>query len=319
MVYCAECKLSFSKMSNLRAHVKKKHPGKIDILAPKLKGRHGTLICQGCRATFVRIGSLRTHVRRKHADKLQELVPAKKTFNCKQCNSEFDMLKKLVLHRRSQHEIRNKMLKCPLCQFTGPSSKHLIGHYRTGHSLTVDCETVEFKTFEEFQDWKITTEKQTFSSFVNMHGFRKGVNCEKIKYTCHRSGTIRKRGNNIRSRKSNKMNGYCPAEMWVTIEPTKCAVKFCNTHVGHKLEENIGRNKKYITKENFITDVHEGMEDTVMAASPEEENLQLLFEKQALAETVQKLLFSVETLEEIEAVKKIVSRIQPALEQIRNS
>uniref|UniRef100_A0A6P7GVN3 Uncharacterized protein LOC114341342 n=1 Tax=Diabrotica virgifera virgifera TaxID=50390 RepID=A0A6P7GVN3_DIAVI len=243
MVHCAECKVNFSKTSNLRAHVNRKHPEKIDVLAPKVKGEHGTFVCEECRATFVKLGSLRTHIQQKHAEKFQELVPAKKKFHCKQCNEEFDMLKKLIMHRRSQHAVINKELKCPLCPFTGPTSKHLISHYQTGHSLTVASETLFFQTFEEFQVWKMATERQTFSSFVNMHGFKKGVNCKKIKYTCHRSGNIRTRGQHIRSLKtrgSNKINGYCPAEMCVTLEDTKCAVQFCNTHVGHKLKEDMG-------------------------------------------------------------------------------
>lgn len=110
--------------------------------------------------------------------------------------------------------------------------------------MSVNSQEIQFKTVEEFQEWKLLTEKQTFSSFVNMHGFQKGANCKKIKYTCHRSGNIRKRGKNIRSIKTqgcNKINGYCPAEMSLTIEANnKCTVQFCNSHFGHRLEEDMG-------------------------------------------------------------------------------
>lgn len=99
------------------------------------------------------------------------------------------------------------MLRCPLCQFTDASSKHLISQYRAEHSLAVDSDRLEFKSFEEFQEWKLNTEKHTFSSFVNMHGCKQGTNCKKeINNTCHRSGDIRKRGKHIRSLKNQGSN-----------------------------------------------------------------------------------------------------------------
>lgn len=153
------------------------------------------------------------------------------------------MLKQLTLHKKSQHAIAKKVLRCPLCQYTDISSNHLINHYKIEHSLAIVVDTVTFATFDAFQEWKINIEKQTFSSFVNMHGFNQIINFKKIKYTCHRSGDIRTRGKKIRSFKtggSNKINAYCPAEMNVIVDETKCVVHFCKTHVGHRLEEDMG-------------------------------------------------------------------------------
>ena len=135
-----------------------------------------------------------------------------------------------------------KEVKCPLCQFTNPTST-MIKHYREMHSLQIDFETLEFESFEAFKEWKIQMEKKTFASFVNMHGFKQRKNVRKIKYTCHRSGNVTKKGKNIRALKtqgSNKINAYCPAEMNVEIHNGKCLVKFCKSHVGHRQDKDLG-------------------------------------------------------------------------------
>lgn len=43
---------------------------KNDILAPKIKGEHGTLVCQECRASFVKFVSLKIHIQHKDAGRL---------------------------------------------------------------------------------------------------------------------------------------------------------------------------------------------------------------------------------------------------------
>lgn len=85
-VICGECQQSYSKMSNLRAHVvKKKHPGKhwkytqtvfnylfylildlIKVLAPKKNGVSGTFLCLECKRNFTNVSNLKAHVKGKH-------------------------------------------------------------------------------------------------------------------------------------------------------------------------------------------------------------------------------------------------------------
>nr|CAI5859584.1 unnamed protein product [Callosobruchus analis] len=73
-----------------------------------------------------------------------------------------------------------------------------------------------------------------------MHGFKQNKDCNKIKYTCHRSGDLRVRGKQIRTLKiqgSNKMNAFCPAGMAVGIRNEKYVVTFCKAHVGHRQDD----------------------------------------------------------------------------------
>lgn len=74
-------------------------------------------------------------------------------------------------------------------------------------------------------------------------GAKKTLKHTKTMYFCHRSGSIRATGNNIRNLKisgSNKIEGYCPARMTVFINNEKCTVQFCKSHVGHHQEEDMG-------------------------------------------------------------------------------
>ena len=90
--------MNFSNTSNLRGHVKRKHPGilslmcfitvnnvisctsvltfldKLDILAPKIKFQQGTYICKECGANFTNCSNLRVHVKRKHPGILLSLI-----------------------------------------------------------------------------------------------------------------------------------------------------------------------------------------------------------------------------------------------------
>lgn len=42
---------------------------KLDLLAPKIKGKHGTHLCQECNSTFVNFGNLKAHTQAKHPGK----------------------------------------------------------------------------------------------------------------------------------------------------------------------------------------------------------------------------------------------------------
>lgn len=64
-----------------------------------------------------------------------------------------------------------------------------------------------------------------------------------FRYDCHRSGDIRRRGKNIHQIKtqgSNKIGGYCPAKISLVVKNDTYLAKFITTHVGHKLQEDLG-------------------------------------------------------------------------------
>lgn len=86
-------------------------------------------------------------------------------------------------------------------------------------------------------------ESETFSSFIHKRTNRKNQAAVKIEYYCHRSGYFKARGANIRHLKtqgSNKINGYCPANLKVVLKNGRYFANHCKTHVGHKLEEDLG-------------------------------------------------------------------------------
>lgn len=173
---------------------------------------------------------------------MEELAPIKsKVFKCKFCALEFNSLKQCTVHKRV-HAVF-KTLKCPLCQQGYDSKDNIIRHYNEDHLINIDTETLELSSVDDFLAWKTRIQKDTFSSYINLHGAGKNPNIKKIMYVCHRSGDTRRRGSNIRSLKtqgSNKINGYCPAHINVIEQGSKCMITFCKTHVGHRQEEDIG-------------------------------------------------------------------------------
>ncbi|XP_050499982.1 uncharacterized protein LOC126880257 isoform X1 [Diabrotica virgifera virgifera] len=93
-------------------------------------------------------------------------------------------------------------------------------------------------------------EKKTFSMFINKRNKNINETTTKLEYYCHRSGYYKARGENIRHLKrqgTNKINGYCPANLKVTIKNGKYSVNYCGTHVGHKQVEDLGH--LFLTKE----------------------------------------------------------------------
>lgn len=63
-----------------------------------------------------------------------------------------------------------KQLKCPLCPYKDRKQADMILHYKSEHFIPIVIETKRFESLEAFQFWKIELEKETFASFVNMHG-----------------------------------------------------------------------------------------------------------------------------------------------------
>ncbi|CAG9760581.1 unnamed protein product [Ceutorhynchus assimilis] len=62
--------MDFCKPSSLRAHVKRKHPDKLDELAPMNRNPSGSgnHLCSECGKCFASFGNLRLHVKHKHSE-----------------------------------------------------------------------------------------------------------------------------------------------------------------------------------------------------------------------------------------------------------
>lgn len=146
-------------------------------------------------------------------------------------------MRDLLMHKKSHKVV--KSYSCTFCQHNEMTKEKLLSHYIVIHGIKMETENNMFSSFEEFQSWKCTIEKETLSSFVNAHGSYKTKNYIRIQYNCHRSGCFKSRGSGMRHLKtqgSNKINGYCPANMDVIIKMSKCEITFLKTHVGHEHE-----------------------------------------------------------------------------------
>ncbi|GFQ90441.1 uncharacterized protein TNCT_268221 [Trichonephila clavata] len=121
------------------------------------------------------------------------------------------------------------------------SKKALADHVDLVHNITIEKDTHNFNTLEDFKLWKETIEKQTTSLYVKNTGSKSDKTDGKITYFyCHRNGYYNTRGDKKRNMKmsgSNKINGNCPSKMKVYEDTeSKVTVEFTKTHIGHGID-----------------------------------------------------------------------------------
>ncbi|GFX21400.1 uncharacterized protein TNCV_2821081 [Trichonephila clavipes] len=94
----------------------------------------------------------------------------------------------------------------------------------------------KFTDFEAFNEWKDVTEKETKSKFIVKRGATSLKKGKKHHFVRHRSGVYISKGlRHLKTQGSNKIDGYCPAEIKVFVSETgACSIKFCKTHLGHR-------------------------------------------------------------------------------------
>ncbi|XP_017772718.1 PREDICTED: uncharacterized protein LOC108559860 isoform X2 [Nicrophorus vespilloides] len=168
------------------------------------------------------------------ADGLDEIAPNKIKYQCVACPQEFHNYRIFKRHLVTHgiHSMRKELPKCPLCDWKS-IEKELIKHIKENHDIDIRTENKEFKSMEDFQCWKREIEKDTCFTFINDNGIIKTIDHTKIKYTCHRSGTLKSKGVGLRQHMPNKRNAFCPASMEVTIKEGRWNVLFTETHIGH--------------------------------------------------------------------------------------
>ncbi|XP_048521143.1 zinc finger protein 33B-like [Dendroctonus ponderosae] len=140
-ITCNICNKNFGEPYNLRAHIKKFHPGNLNDLAP-LRTFKCSAVCNECNKTFVKYSNLTQHVKKYHKDKLNELTkPKKYAFECDKCQKHFTHLRHLKYHKKSHEAQKSSGLKCILCKnksdasyFTKPD---LHEHFKMRHDIDI--------------------------------------------------------------------------------------------------------------------------------------------------------------------------------------
>ncbi|GFR19093.1 uncharacterized protein TNCT_12481 [Trichonephila clavata] len=173
------------------------------------------------------------------------------SFKCVECDKTFSTVSNLYRHAKLIHKVSiNKQVRCNICSVELISKKALEDRVDLAHNITIEKDTHNFNTLEDFKLWKETIEKQTTSLFVKNTGSKSDKTGGTIAYFyCHRNGyynTVGDKKRNMKMAGSNKINGNCPSKMKVYEDiESKVTVEFTKTHVGHGI--NLGRMK--ITRE----------------------------------------------------------------------
>lgn len=204
----------------------------------------GEMICKECKCTFTTKFSLKRHYARKHPSKLQNLeITNNFKFKCSLCNKQFNHNYHLRFHLKSVHAITSneeaqKFHHCPLCEEQLKKSA-VNNHLESKHGFVPQTEVFSFSSYDEFNQWKLKTEKETKSSYIKSSTVVRN-SIKYLYFDCHRSGEYQPRGSGQRHLKiqgSKKICAFCPAVMKVTqVASNECTVTFQSKHIGHKNE-----------------------------------------------------------------------------------
>ncbi|GFW38667.1 uncharacterized protein TNCV_3880341 [Trichonephila clavipes] len=117
--------------------------------------------------------------------------------------------------------INESSRKCTLCTYES-SKEEMLLHFQEVHDVKIENVELSFSDFEAFNEWKDVTEKETKSKLIVKRGATSLKNGKKH-FVCHRSGVYISKGKGLRHIKtqgSNKIDGYCPAEIKVFVFET---------------------------------------------------------------------------------------------------
>ncbi|XP_065217570.1 uncharacterized protein LOC135843563 [Planococcus citri] len=167
-------------------------------------------------------------------------------FICGVCGCSYEHRKSLLRHQRSVHgettdnqSNENSKFKCSGCSFIGSKLSLLRSHLENEHNVSIKLETIEFRSFEEFQEWKKNEEKATRSNFSKNRSDRT-LSDKSIRqhFHCFRSGFFKSRSKgqrNLKMKGSCKIGAFCPAEIVVTSssDGERVSVNYYSTHYGH--------------------------------------------------------------------------------------
>ncbi|XP_050299208.1 uncharacterized protein LOC126738101 [Anthonomus grandis grandis] len=313
---CVVCYRTFSKTSNLRAHVKQFHPEKVNELAPR-KLYKPSEYCQACSKAFTNHSNFKRHVLKFHYDKRYTLLGNNLLKHiCQICGENFSFFKHLKSHEKLAHDKIKKIFKksCPLCEFGHIDRSELVSHFESDHNLVINSETIVFNTYEQFSKWKGEIEVATNAVYVKKNG---NLNGEKRKYayfTCQCSGYYRPRGKGIRPLKrqgSNKMNAYCPANIYLKRTKDNCfEALWTQTHVGHDTEESTLSFQNTIIQEEEV--------DRPLTIEIRNDAKLLEISKEELKNDLIKAVSEIQSMEEVKVFEKVIRQIRTAMAEMRN-
>ncbi|XP_071040759.1 uncharacterized protein [Parasteatoda tepidariorum] len=296
--------------------------------------------CSACNKTFMAYRSLQRHANEKHPEIRDVIAPhlrKVKTFShsCDICGANFNSDKNFNQHLKSHTSVvPNEYWKCPLCD--KKSSKTIIlQHLQSDHELSLDIETLNFSTFDDFQNWKKSIEKDSMSAYLVQRGvFRKRDGTEKHSFYCHRSGHFISKSKGIRCMKaqgSKKINAYCPSNMQVEVSPDgSCSVQYLRKHVGHT-------NDLFLTNEerehlalkmaepnleiDFSKADHESECATILSSFNKSDNFvgfSLDEEKQKVKFELNHLIDSITSREQLDVFKKMLLSAKPTIKALEH-
>ena len=170
-------------------------------------------------------------------------------FHCSICDSSYTRRNDLKKHMEKKHQqtIYRGDSVCLQCDYRAVHIERLREHLSAVHSIPMDLETLDFKTFEE---WKCDLEETTKCSYIKQSGVASTQLEEQVQfYKCNRSGKFKTARV---GRRRSKSSGSCKTEMNCTsflraslLDDGSVKVTLCRTHYGHKIEmEHIRFNKR---------------------------------------------------------------------------
>lgn len=170
-------------------------------------------------------------------------------FRCELCNKGFCKRYNLNRHNKIKHSFpvvfrrkRRTDYKCGLCEDIFTKFKDFKDHLPLVHDIKLKSQELEFKTDNEFKEWKQFVEEQETASYVK-HQASSYYDLKIGYYQCHRSGYFREtvkpheRQRQIKIQGTSKINAYCPARIKsISSSDGSVYVEYCSTHVGHNMD-----------------------------------------------------------------------------------
>ena len=126
--------------------------------------------CEKCKKTYVQKSLLNRHVKSVYSETFTQSFK----FTC-DCGRHFSDNRNYGYHLRNAHHFQlwgTAVYMCSLCKFKS-IPKHLRTHYQEEHEVKLCCETLQFESLNQFDDWKRQFERNEKAKFIKHHVAKK--------------------------------------------------------------------------------------------------------------------------------------------------